>query len=84
MIWRPRKGQAVVVWYNRRAAPFLPHHGEAGIVERVARGPGPRNVEVRFADGVRMIVPRGNLFRADAPMPRSVFFEALEKMEECR
>ena len=64
MIWRAKKGQSVVVRYNRRAAKFLPHHGEAATVERVGRGPGPRNVEVRFSDGVRMVVPRGNLFRA--------------------
>ena len=63
MIWHPKRGQRVVVRYNKRAAPFLPHHGEAATVERVARGPGPRNAEVRFADGVRMVVPRGNLFR---------------------
>jgi hypothetical protein len=77
MIWRPRKGQAVVVRYNKRAARFLPHHGEAAEIVRVARGPGPRNVEVRsarlrrgeislrgFPSGVRMIVPRENLFAA--------------------
>jgi len=63
MICRTKPGQTVVVRYNPRAARFLPHHGEAATIEKVAEGPGPWNVQVRFADGVRMIVPRGNLFR---------------------
>ena len=65
MIWQPKRGQVVIVRYNKRAAKFFSHHDEPAVVGRVARGPGPRNAEVRFADGVRMIVPRGNLFRLE-------------------
>ena len=61
MIWQPTRGQKVIVRYNKRVAKFAPHHDKAAVVECVARGPGPRNVGVRFADGERVVVPRGNL-----------------------
>ncbi|HUS46134.1 MAG TPA: hypothetical protein VM219_08925 [Phycisphaerae bacterium] len=62
MIWRPKPGQRVVVRYNRLARRFFPHHGREATVETVGDGPGPINAQVRFDDGIRVIVPRGNLF----------------------
>ena len=60
MIFHPREGQHVRVHYAPRAAGVMPHHGRAGVVRIVARGPGPRNVGVEI-DGRLVVVPRGNL-----------------------
>jgi hypothetical protein len=65
MIWRPKVGRRVVVRYAPPARGVLPHHGrEATVRGFAARARGPKNVLVEFDGGLRMIVPRGNLFRA--------------------
>ena len=62
MIWHPKIGQRVQVWYNKKAAPHMPYHAEHGLVTEVSRGPGPHNIKVELArDGRSVIVPRGNL-----------------------
>ena len=61
MIYHPREGQRVQAWYAKAKAPHMPHHGKLGTVEIVSRGPGPRNVMVRFDDGTSANVPRGNI-----------------------
>ena len=66
MIWQPKLGQAVRLHYGPalRAQTCIPH-GRVGVVVCVARGPGPRNVEVLLPNGQRVAVPRGNLVRIE-------------------
>ena len=63
MIFSPRTGDRVQVWYGPRWRGFMPHHGAVGTVEAAGRGPGPRNALVRLDAGGRTCVPRGNLRR---------------------
>jgi len=60
MIFHPRPGQRVRVHYAKRSASVMPHHGAAGVVRIVSRGPGPRNVGVEV-NGRVVVIPRGNL-----------------------
>ena len=60
MIFHPRSGQCVRIHYARRSASLMPHHGVAGVVRTVSRGPGPRNVGVEIGGRI-VVVPRGNL-----------------------
>lgn len=62
MLMHPRIGERVQLWYARRAAAHMPHHGRVGVVQLVARGPGPRNHGV-VVGGVLLAVPAGNLRR---------------------
>jgi hypothetical protein len=62
MIRHAPAGTHVVAWYARPRATLMPHHGKRGTVIRSARGPGPRNVAVRFGERV-VIIPAGNLKR---------------------
>lgn len=61
MIRQPKLGQRVVLHYAERKRCVCPHHGKAGTVVIVARGPGPRNVGVELDEGGVTVVPRGNL-----------------------
>lgn len=65
MIYHPKLGQSVEVWYGAKkrrhaSAQRIRWHAHSGIVVIVPRGPGPRNVGVRFGDEI-VVVPRGNL-----------------------
>ncbi len=60
MIWSPKPGQRVQLWYRQSAAGAMPHHGQSGNVMCVGSGRGPRNAAVRL-DGEVVVVPRGNL-----------------------
>ncbi len=62
IVLRPKKGQRVVVRYGRFAR-YHPHDGEEATVLGAA-GPGLTNWAVRFDGGLRVVVPRGNLFPA--------------------
>jgi hypothetical protein len=60
MIVHPRLNQHVLIWYNKKRAPFMPLHGLTGRVVVRSRGPGPRNHGVNVG-GVVYVVPCGNL-----------------------
>jgi hypothetical protein len=60
MIFHPRPGQPVRLHYRKSAAFAIPHHGKAGVVRIVSRGPGPRNVGVE-TEARLVVAPRGNL-----------------------
>lgn len=60
MIYQPKPGQQVQVWYEKKAAALMPLHGQLGRVVAASRGPGPRNAKID-AGGAQYIVPRGNL-----------------------
>jgi len=52
-------------WYRIRK--WLPsRHGEPCRIVARGRGPGPRNVLIKFADGLRVVVPRWSVRRSDA------------------
>lgn len=61
MIWRPRPDMRVVLKY-RKETRINGLHLAPGIVEIVAKGPGPANALVKLDSGRRVVVPRGNLF----------------------
>lgn len=66
MLTAPRIGQFVRLWYAERKRCDHPHHGRLGVVQVVAKGPGPRNhgiLLVRSGDNseVGAGVPAGNL-----------------------
>ncbi|MHA1559075.1 MAG: hypothetical protein ACTSWI_00150 [Alphaproteobacteria bacterium] len=65
MIWHPRPGQRVRLWYAKRYAAAMPHHGRLGIMVVAGRGLGPINALVRLDDGPEVVVPRGNLQEAN-------------------
>ena len=74
MIARPKKGQRVQCWYNKRLASWFPLHGKIGVVVIVARGRGPLNHGV-LIDGQLYGVPCGNLRQAPKLIQPSLFGE---------
>ena len=60
MMLNPRPGQLVQIWYNKRAAEYMPYHGMLATVARPSRGK-PRNHGVILMSGKCVIVPCGNL-----------------------
>jgi len=59
MLFNPRLGQHVQVWYQAAVADFMPLHGKYGRITIVSQGK-PRNHGVRI-DGTVYAVPCGNL-----------------------
>lgn len=63
MLSNPKPGQRVVLHYRESARARMPH-GAAGVVE-VAGNSRPRNHLVRLDDGRAVVVPAGNLRKAE-------------------
>lgn len=63
MIRHPKIGDQVRIRYRKVVRRVMPHHDKLGVIEIVARGPGPRNHGVRLRCGVLTVVPAGNLMR---------------------
>lgn len=67
MIFQPIKGQRVSIHYRKSAMRKMPCEGMKGVVETVSKGPGPRNVLVKFelwpdsGDHFFEVIARGNL-----------------------
>ncbi len=59
MLASPAINQKVMVWYNKKAAQYMPYHGQQGRVVVSGRGK-PRNHLVKV-DGQFVVVPCGNL-----------------------
>lgn len=64
MLTNPRTGTVVQLWYARRPGweRVVLYHGWVGVVAAAGRG-RPRNHLVEFDDGIRVVVPAGNLRR---------------------
>lgn len=60
MIWRPKFGQIVQLWYVRRVRKSVGHHAEVGMVRAFGNGKGPKNCLVDLGY-MQIIVPCGNL-----------------------
>jgi len=63
MLSNPKPGQRVVLHYRASARGRMPH-GARGVVE-VPGNARPRNHLVRLDDGRVVVVPAGNLRKAD-------------------
>ena len=66
MMTCPKPDQAVRVHYRPSLAAIMPHEGKVGVVELVAKGPGPRNHGVRIESEL-IVVPAGNLYKTESP-----------------
>ena len=63
MLMHPKFGQRVQCWYKDRA---MPHHGKFGtVIAPASKGRGPRNHLIRLEDGAEVVVPAGNLNKAE-------------------
>lgn len=60
MIFAPKVGQDVRIWYGASHRDWMPYHGLPAVVVATARGRGPRNVVVKVESKL-VCVPRGNL-----------------------
>ena len=62
MIWHPKVGQRVTVWYAKKGPGYMGGHGKNGAVLAVGSGAyGPINALVRLDDGREFVVTQGNL-----------------------
>lgn len=64
MISNPRLGQRVRLHYAAKKRAVHPHHGKLGTVFVAGKGK-PRNHGIELDDGTRVVVPCGNLVRAE-------------------
>ena len=62
MLSHPRPGQRVRLHYAARTIANRPHHGKLATVLIASKG-RPRNHLVETDDGVKLIVPAGNLVK---------------------
>ena len=56
----PWEGQPVKIWYNKKAAPHMRHHGKIGQVSIANRKGNPKNHAV-LVDGECISIPGGQL-----------------------
>lgn len=63
MIWKPNVGDRVQAWYGKDYRAMMPHHGMCGevIACKKVKGRSPCNALIKFDDGSRAVVPRGNI-----------------------
>jgi hypothetical protein len=61
MILNPKIGKPYKIWYNKKAAEFMPYHGRIGIVK--VRGNGkPRNHVIQLLE-TSIVIPCGNIIK---------------------
>jgi len=66
--------------YAAKRAHLFPHHDQTGTVEIAASGRGPLNHLVRLDNGVRVVVPCGNLIKEGKEMKNIIAkFESGQK-----
>lgn len=63
MIFGPKTGECVQLWYAKAFAHLWPFHGRFGVVRIVGSGK-PRNHGIEI-DGKIVVVPCGNIKRAE-------------------
>lgn len=64
MLSSPKIGQRVRLHYAKHYRHLMPYHGQEGIVVIASKG-RPRNHMVLLKSGKRVVVPAGNLIKAE-------------------